>query len=41
MNKADLKEALMAQGYDELLTVRECADIFKTSKSQNIFKIYF
>jgi hypothetical protein len=39
MNKTDLKEALMAQGYDELLTVRECADIFKTSKSHIYQKI--
>jgi predicted DNA-binding transcriptional regulator AlpA len=39
MNKADLKDALMAQGYDELLTVKECALIFKTSKTHIYQKI--
>jgi predicted DNA-binding transcriptional regulator AlpA len=39
MNKLELKEALMAQGYEELLTVRECADIFKTSISHVYKKI--
>ena len=39
MNKADLKAALMAQGYDELITVKECTRIFKTSKSHIYQKI--
>lgn len=39
MNKQDLKEALMAQGYDELLTAKECAHIFKTSRSHIYQKI--
>tara|TARA_R110002110_G_C13149772_1_gene690631 strand:+ start:140 stop:358 length:219 start_codon:yes stop_codon:yes gene_type:complete len=31
MNKTKIKEQVRAEGYDNILTVRECADLFKTS----------
>tara|TARA_R110000824_G_scaffold15116_1_gene63806 strand:+ start:534 stop:752 length:219 start_codon:yes stop_codon:yes gene_type:complete len=31
MNKTQVKEQVRAEGYDAILTVRECAGLFKTS----------
>jgi len=39
MHANDIKEIIKAKGYDDFLTVRECADIFNTSTAHIYRKI--